>query len=177
MPQTGSGLCLGSTLAVPPPRAACPSVLRWAGPLAPRLVFSGSCGPLPGARRLWAVSGPGPLSPHQVRPGQTLDHRRGLCRQIRRARYVRDRPRRGRPRGQRVLPLGLLVHLRCPECSEKQSGQLEVVRERRGLAIAEVRSAQEKWRRENPDAETDPEVYPARSSRGWLLCRSERSSP
>jgi hypothetical protein len=33
------------------------------------------------------------------------------------------------------------------------------VRERRGLAIAEARSAQEQWRRDNPDAAFDSDVY------------------
>jgi len=40
-----------------------------------------------------------------------------------------------------------------------QPGQAEDVRERRGMAIAEARSAQEQWRRENPNAAIDPDVF------------------
>jgi hypothetical protein len=50
-------------------------------------------------------------------------------------------------------------HLRCRACWENQPGQSDDVRQRRGQAIAESRSAQERWRRDNPDAETDPDVY------------------
>jgi len=50
-------------------------------------------------------------------------------------------------------------HLRCPACWDMQPNQSKGVRQRRGQAIARVRSAQERWRRENPDADTDPDVY------------------
>jgi CRISPR-associated endonuclease Cas1 len=56
-------------------------------------------------------------------------------------------------------PLDKARHIRCRACWEKLPGQSEAVRERRGLAIAEARSAQERWRRENPDAADDPEVF------------------
>jgi hypothetical protein len=50
-------------------------------------------------------------------------------------------------------------HLRYRACWETQPGQSEDVRERRRLAIAEARSAQEQWRRENPHAAVDPDVF------------------
>jgi CRISPR-associated endonuclease Cas1 len=56
-------------------------------------------------------------------------------------------------------PLERPRHLRCRTCWETQPGQSESVRERRGMAIAGARSAQERWRRDNPGAETDPDVY------------------
>jgi hypothetical protein len=59
-------------------------------------------------------------------------------------------------------PLSRARHLRCEACWEKQPGQSEDVRQRRGLAIAEARSAQERWRRDNPGARTNPEVYRSR---------------
>jgi hypothetical protein len=59
-------------------------------------------------------------------------------------------------------PLARPRHQRCPECWQKQPDQSGDVRVRRGLAIAEARSAQERWRRENPDADIDPDVYRSR---------------
>lgn len=56
-------------------------------------------------------------------------------------------------------PLERPRHLRCSSCWEKQPGQSREVRERRGRAIAEVRTAQEQWRRENPDAVVDREDF------------------
>jgi CRISPR-associated endonuclease Cas1 len=50
-------------------------------------------------------------------------------------------------------------NLRCQACWDKQPGQSEDVRQRRGLAIAQARSAQEQWRRENPYAAVDPDVF------------------
>jgi hypothetical protein len=50
-------------------------------------------------------------------------------------------------------------HLRCRACWEKQPGQSDAVRQRRGQAIAESRSAQERWRQDNLDAESDPDVF------------------
>ena len=55
-------------------------------------------------------------------------------------------------------------HLRCSTCWERQPGQSADMRRRRGSAISVARSAQEKWKRENPDAITDPDDF-----RRWIL--------
>jgi hypothetical protein len=59
-------------------------------------------------------------------------------------------------------PLARPRHLRCPDCWKKQPSQSGDTRRRRGEAIALARSAQEQWRRENPDAVVDRDFYRCR---------------
>ncbi|MGA8726294.1 MAG: CRISPR-associated endonuclease Cas1, partial [Acidimicrobiales bacterium] len=56
-------------------------------------------------------------------------------------------------------PLDRASHLRCSRCWERQPGQSKETRQRRGRAIGEARAAQERWRRENPDAVLDREDF------------------
>ncbi len=56
-------------------------------------------------------------------------------------------------------PLERPRHLRCSTCWDKQPGQARDIRQRRGRAIAEVRAAQEQWRRENPSAIVDRDDF------------------
>ena len=49
-------------------------------------------------------------------------------------------------------PLARPQHVRCSICWEKQPGQTREVRQRRGRAISEARTAQEQWKRDKPGA-------------------------
>jgi len=50
-------------------------------------------------------------------------------------------------------------HIRCSRCWEAIPGQAREVRQRRGRAISQTRSAQEQWSHGNPDAKFDPEDF------------------
>jgi hypothetical protein len=59
-------------------------------------------------------------------------------------------------------PLASPRHLRCAECWDEQPGQSKDIRHWRGQAMAEARSAEEQWRRENPNAPVDADAYRSR---------------
>ena len=74
-------------------------------------------------------------------------------------------------------PLARPQHVRCSTCWEKQPGQTREVRQRRGRAISEARTAQEQWKRDNPEAICDekefrrrvlPRLGASRWPRSWL---------
>ena len=56
-------------------------------------------------------------------------------------------------------PLARPQHVRCSACWENQPGQTREIRQRRGRAISEARTAQEQWKRGNPDAVVDREDF------------------
>ena len=84
--------------------------------------------------------------------------------------FTRESPRpKQRVKGSALPPLANCVecggplargsHVRCPQCWESHSDQDIQTRKRRGVAIAEARALEKKWRGEHPGEKGDPEVY------------------